>query len=76
MNSKLVCVYSGTEITINLLKEILEESGIPAFIQNDFNSGVTAGFGGGTTSTIDLFIDETDLQKAGPIITDFSTRQK
>ena len=71
MNDKLICVYSGTEITVNLLKEILEETGIPALIQNDFNSGISAGFSGGVPSAIDLFIGEDDLEKAEPIIADF-----
>jgi len=76
MNDRLICVYSGTEMTVNLLKKILEETGIPALIQNDFNSGISAGFSGGVPSAIDLFIGETDLQKAEPIIADFSTQQK
>ena len=76
MNNKLICVYSGTEITVNLLKKILEETGIPALIQNDFNSGISAGFSGGVPSAIDLFIEETNLEKAGPIITEFKAEQK
>lgn len=69
--SNLIRVYTGTDITVNLLKEELEEAGISAMIQNDFNSGISAGFAGGTLSTIDLFIQESDLMKAQSIISEF-----
>jgi len=67
----LIRVYSGTEISIALLKEELEENGIAAMIQNDYQSGIAAGFYGGGTSAIDLFIQESDLKAAEPIINDF-----
>ena len=70
-NSNLIRVYSGTELTVNLLKEELEKFGISSMIQNDFNSGVSAGFSGGVPSSIDLFIQELDLGKAEPILRDF-----
>ncbi len=70
--SNLIRVYSGTELTVNLLKDDLEKFGISSMIQNDFNSGVSAGFSGGCPSSIDLFIQELDLGKAEPIISEFS----
>ena len=70
--SNLIRVYSGTELTVNLLKDDLEKFGISSMIQNDFNSGVSAGFSGGGPSSIDLFIQELDLGKAEPIISEFS----
>jgi len=70
--NKLIRVYSGTELTVYLLKEELEESGIPVMIQNDFNSGVSAGFSAGGLSSVDLFIQESDLQKAEPILKGFN----
>ena len=69
--TELIKVYSGTEISVSLLKDELETNGIAAMIQNDFQSGITAGFFGGGTSAVDLFIQEADLQEAEPIITDF-----
>lgn len=57
-NSNLIRVYSGTELTVNLLKDELEKFGISSMIRNDFNSGVSAGFSGGVTSSIDLFIQD------------------
>jgi len=67
----LIRVYSGTELIVNLLKDELEKSGIPAMIQNDFNSGVSAGFSGGNPSSVDLFIQEFDVEKAVRIISEF-----
>ena len=69
--NKLIRVYSGTELTVNLLKEELEKFGIPGMIQNDFNSGVSAGFSGGVPSSIDLCIQQIDLEKAEPMISEF-----
>jgi len=68
---KLIRVYSGTALTVNLLKDELEQAGVTGLIQNDFNSGIVAGFSGGGPSSIDLFIQEFDLKKAEPIINDF-----
>lgn len=70
-NSNLIRIYSGTELTVNLLKGELEGFGIPGMIQNDFNSGISAGFSGGVPSSVDLFIQESDLGKAEPIVSEF-----
>ena len=70
-NNNLICIYSGTELTVNLLKDELEGFGIPSMIQNNFNSGVSAGFSGGVPSSVDLFIQERDLRKAEPIVSEF-----
>jgi len=64
-------IYTGTEITVNLLKQELESAGIATMIKDDFNSGISAGFSGGVPSAIDLYIQESDLEKAEPIITEF-----
>jgi hypothetical protein len=72
----LIRVFSGTEITVNLLKDELESVGISAMIQNDFQSGITAGFFGGGTSAVDLFIQEIDEKKALPIIDEFLKNNK
>lgn len=73
-NTKLIRVYTGTEVTINLLKEELAEIGISSTLQNDFKSGISAGFSGGVPSAIDLFIREIDIKKAEPIIRVFIQR--
>ncbi len=74
--NKMIRIYSGTELTVNLLKDELEQIGISGLIQNDFNSGIVAGFSGGGPSSIDLFIQEFDLKEAEPIVNDFILHDK
>jgi len=69
--NNLVRIFTGSEISAILLKGKLEDNGISALIQNDFQSGISAGFLGGIPSAIDLFIQESDLEKAEPIIKEF-----
>lgn len=69
--SKLVCIYSGSEILVNLLKDELENSGIAALIKNEFQSGIISGFTGGTPSVVDLYIQEGDVENAAPIVSEF-----
>lgn len=68
---KLIRIYSGSEVTALLLKDGLEQSGVTSMIKNDFQSGVIAGFAGGVPSDVDLYIDEIDLAKAEPIVSNF-----
>ena len=69
--TNLIRVYTGTEVTVSLLKNELEKIEILGIIKNDYNSGITAGFSAGTSSAVDLFIYEIDLNKAEPIISAF-----
>lgn len=66
-NDKLVRAYSGTEGLVHILKDKLEQNGITASIQN--TSGDS--FLGGTPIAIDLFIRQTDAEKAEPLIREF-----
>lgn len=69
--NRIIRVFTGTEIKVNLLKEELIKKGITSIIKNDFQSGVSAGFSGGVPSAIDLYVKESDRMKAKPIIDDF-----
>lgn len=71
MDNDLVKVYTGPEITVRLLKEELESIGVPSIIEDKFKSGISAGFGAGVPSAIDVYISETDLEKAKPLIEEF-----
>lgn len=66
--SDLIRVFAGSEVEVIFLQGELEKIGISSIIKNDFQSGITAGFMGGIPSGIDLFIQESDLEKAEPII--------
>jgi hypothetical protein len=74
--NKLIRVYSGTEVSVILLKGRLEEIGISALIQNDYKSGIDAGFVGGVQSAIDLYIQQFDYKKAESIISKFIQNNK
>lgn len=74
--NKLIRVYTGTEISVILLKGKLEEIGISALIQNDYKSGIDAGFVGGVQSAIDLYIQQFDFKKAESIISEFIQNNK
>ncbi len=72
---KLVRIYTGTEISVILLKGRLEEIGISALVQNNYMSGIEVGFVGGIQSAIDLYIQQIDFKKAEPIISEFIQNQ-
>lgn len=67
----LIKVFTGTDVVVHMLKGQLEEIGIGCLIRNDFASGTQSGFFGGTTSSVYLFIQESDLPKAQDIIDEF-----
>jgi len=70
-NSEMVRVFSGTELTAELLKDELESIGVFGMLKNEYHSGVVAGFSGGVPASVDLFILESDLKKAKLVIEDF-----
>jgi len=74
--NKLIKVYTGTEVTVILLKGLLEEIGVKSTIQNNYKSGIEVGFVGGVVSAIDLFIQQSDFEKAEPLIRDFIAKNK
>jgi len=71
-DSKLVRVYSGNEVKVNLLKGRLEIAGISATIRNDSNDS----FLRGVPVAVDLYIQESDLKKAKRIISGFIKKNK
>jgi hypothetical protein len=74
--NKLVKVYTGTELTVLLLKDLLEDIGVTSTIQNNYKSGIEVGFVGGVQSAIDLFIQQSDFETAELLIRDFIAKNK
>lgn len=70
-NNELIKVFTGSEIAVNLLKSKLEDIGVHGIIKNGFQSGIIAGFGGGTSSSVDFFIQVKDQEKADEILHEF-----
>jgi hypothetical protein len=71
-----VPVYSGSEVRVILLKGLLEDIGIEGIVQNEYQSGISAGFAGGTVNTIRLKVHASDLEKAKPVVDDFIENQQ
>ena len=74
--NKLIRVYTGTEVTVILLKGRLEEMGISSIIQNDYKLGTEVGFVGGVQSAVDLYIQQSDYKKAEPLIDEINQKNK
>ena len=70
--SSILKIYTGSEISAILLKGILENNGIGVIMKNEFQQGLNAGFGAGIPSTVDLFIQDNDIEKATILIKKFS----
>lgn len=64
---KLFKAYSGTEGLVHILKDKLEQNGIPATIRNDSGDS----FFQGTPIALDLYIRQLDLKKAQLIIQEY-----
>jgi hypothetical protein len=73
---QLIKIFTGTELTVLTLKGFLEEIGVNSRIQNNYKSGIDAGYYGGVPSAIDLYIRLADFDKAEPIIRDFIANNK
>lgn len=64
----LIKVFTGSEPTALLLLKMLEEAGVKGLIKND--SGL--GYIGAAPSVLDLYILETDIEKAMPLVREFT----
>ena len=60
--------FSGSEVEVSHVKDLLEQENIPVIVQNDFHSGNLGGFMGGTTSTIRLKVQESDLERSKTVL--------
>lgn len=68
---ELIRVFTGTEVSVILLKGRLEKIGISSIIKNDFKAGIGVGVVGGVQSAVDLYIQESDFKEAETIIKEF-----
>jgi hypothetical protein len=72
----LIRIFTGTEISVITLKGRLEEIGVSSIIRNEYQLGVDVGFVGGVKSAVDLYIHQSDFNKAEQVITEFSRKNK
>jgi|TARA_R110002124_G_scaffold253438_1_gene418865 hypothetical protein len=67
MKNEHVKIFSGSSIIVNRLKSLLEEENISSIIKDHINMGKVTGFGP-LGETIELFILNSDVEKAKPIL--------
>lgn len=70
-HSKHVRLFTGSLIEIQRLQLDLDDGKIPSMVKNNFQSGLRAGFYGGSPSQVELFIYEEDLKEAQQILASF-----
>lgn len=57
-------IYTGSEVNVLHLQNLLSEEDIPTRVRNDFDSGLRAGFGGGLPGQVLLFVRSSHYEKA------------
>jgi hypothetical protein len=70
--NSLINVFTGAEASVIFLKGELEEIGISPLIKNDFSDAWL----GVAPPSVTLYIQESDLSKAEPIIKEFIKNNK
>ena len=68
---KIIRVFIGTELSCLVLKGMLEEAGVIAFIKDELQSSIHVGYASGTPTSIELYISDADLKTAQPLIDEF-----
>jgi hypothetical protein len=75
MKNSLIRAFTGTVVDALLLKGELEKIGVSVQIRDDFNASLNAGYFSGSPSSLELYIYESDLGKAQPILQEFLNAQ-
>ena len=70
-HSKHMRLFTGSLIEIQRLQLDLDDAQIPSMVKNNFQSGLRAGFYGGSPSQVELFIYEEDNEEAQEILSAF-----
>lgn len=66
-----VKVFSGTEKEAMDLRKKLEDHSIPAKIRNEVQDKEPEGMRGTPPANVNLFVNNSDIRKADPLIKDF-----
>jgi hypothetical protein len=70
MTKEHIKIFSGTAMFVNRLSFLLDQASIASLIKDHVNSGTLAGFGS-PNNNVELFIYNSDKEKATPIIEKF-----
>ena len=57
-------VYTGSEVNVQYLQDLFNKAGFSSRVRNDFDSGLRAGFGGGTPLQVQLFVINSHYDEA------------
>lgn len=70
---KLIRVYSGNPIDAEIVKEVLEDNGIPVNIKNQLMGSIAPWYvSAGGIAPVDIEVFEKDKQKAELLIAEFN----
>jgi len=61
-------IYTGSEVNIQYLQQLLHKAGIDTIVKNNFESGLRAGFGGGLPGQVQLLVEFSHLEEARKIV--------
>jgi len=61
-------VYTGSEVNVQYLEDLLQQENIGTRVRNDFDSGLRAGFGGGLPGQVQLFVLTEQYEQALRIV--------
>lgn len=62
-DTNITCVFTGSLVDVKFYQERLEEIGISSMLKDEFQSGTIVGMGG-VPDTVDLFVENPDVDKA------------
>ena len=60
-------VYTGSEVNVQYLQNVLKKASISSIIKNNFESGLRAGFGGGLPGQVQLQVQKNHAEEARKI---------
>lgn len=64
-------LHTASVFEIEPLREMLEDNGISSMVRDEFSEGVNAGFVGGVSDEIDLYVLSTDYTEAKKLLNEF-----
>lgn len=70
MTKEHIKIFSGTQLLVNRLNFLLDNANIASLIKDNVESARLGGYGS-LVNSVELFIYNSDLEKATPIIEEF-----
>ena len=70
MIDKIVRIYTGSQVDVNLLEARLEAEEIGSLTKDNYNSGLSAGFASNNNQMVDVYVEQVNVEKAKKIVED------